>query len=353
VIIRQHIKNWLEAENACPMIDMRSPGEFEVGHIPGAQLLPFFSDEERSEIGTLYKKQGSQDAVLRGLELIGPRLRALTQRAIELAIDGEVRLHCWRGGNRSGAAAQVFSMAGLTVRVLEGGYKAYRAYAHAEMANPHPPLVVLAGPTGSGKTLVLQALKEKGQQVIDLEMLANHKGSAFGWIAEKPQLTNEQFENQVFEVYRQLDPSQPVWLEDESRGIGLNFIPESLWERMKTAPRLYISLPNEQRKAYLVDAYGQFPQEDLARSFGRIRKRLGGQHVQRAVEALECGDLALAAEIALTYYDKTYQHSLERHGKAGYTPVEFRVLNPPAMADVLIERVSHSSFFSSPTTDFQ
>lgn len=350
MIERLQIGEWLDAGSDWPVIDMRSPGEYKEGHIPGAILMPFFSDEERAEVGTLYKQSSRKEALLRGLELVGPKLRHLVEQAFALAPQGSLRIYCWRGGDRSGSVAQLLSMAGLRVRVLEGGYKAYRGAAHAMMAEKTPPLIILAGPTGSGKTLVLQELERQGQQIIDLEQLANHKGSAFGWIAEQPQLSNEQFENLVFEAYRSLDPGRPVWLEDESRGIGLNFIPESLWERMKRAPRVYLELPYSVRRAYLVSAYGQFPVKALKTSFERIRKRLGGQHLQSALRALDYHDLGTAADIALQYYDKAYRHSLERHSNAEVEPVAFPRLDPPMIAQALVDKARLLFSFPSNST---
>ena len=353
MIERLHISEWIGIGADWPVLDMRSPGEFEAGHIPGAHPLPFFSDRERAEVGTIYKQRGPREALLLGLDLIGPKLRSLVEQTIALAPQGKLRIYCWRGGHRSGAAAQLLAMAGFQVCVLDGGYKAYRGYAHEQMAKAYPRLVILAGPTGSAKTPVLHELQRLGQQVIDLEKLANHKGSAFGWIGERPQLTNEQFENMVFEEYRHLDPQQHVWLEDESRGIGLNFVPESLWERMKLAPRFYISIPLSERRSYLMSAYGQYPLADLQKSFERIRKRLGGQNLQNALRALERGDLESATDIALQYYDKTYRHSLQRHGNGLVESVEYDRLDPRAMAADLSEKANQLFAHSSSSTNWQ
>lgn len=322
---------------SAPLFDVRSPGEYQSGHIPGALSLPLFSDEERAEVGTLYKQEGPRPAFLRGLEIIGPKMRPMVEEVLEKAPEGKVLVHCWRGGNRSGATGRLLAMAGLQVGVLDGGYKAYRRYAHQQMVQQLPPLLILAGPTGSGKTPILKELQKQGEQIIDLEGLAHHKGSAFGWIEEAPQETNEQFENNIFEVYRKLDSSRPVWLEDESRGIGLNFIPESLWGRMKVAPRIYLELPQQVRQEYLIKTYGEYPLSDLRASFERIRKRLGGQHLKRALQAIEERDAETAVRIALRYYDKAYRHSLGRREEAEVHTLPFAGLDPAHIAKALRE----------------
>ncbi len=222
-----------------------------------------------------------------------------------------------RGGKRSSSVAWLLAFAGLRVAVLEGGYKAYRTYLHAWLESTPFELIILGGATGSGKTELLNALAMKGEQVLDLEALANHKGSAFGWIGEEPQPSTEEYENRIFEQLRNMDTRRRIWVENESRTVGHVFIPEMFWDKMRVSPLIHLEVPLHDRVQHLVRTYACGPNKKaLAESFTRIRKRLGGQHLNRALEALEKEDYTLAAEIALTYYDKTYQYGLEQSSAA-------------------------------------
>jgi tRNA 2-selenouridine synthase len=232
------------------IIDVRSPGEFLQGHIPGATNIPLFSNEERAIIGTIYKQQSRQEAVIKGLEIVGPKLKELVLNAKSVAVDNTVFIHCWRGGMRSGFVATLLEMYGLDVFVLKNGYKAFRTLALKSFADQRS-ILLLGGKTGSGKTLILKKLKEEGQQVIDLEALAHHKGSAFGALGEKEQPSQEQFENEVAAQFFSLDSAVPVWLEDESRLIGKKVIPPALWEQMREAKIIYLNLSFETRLDYI------------------------------------------------------------------------------------------------------
>ncbi len=294
------------------LLDVRTPAEFDQGHIPGARSLPLFSNEERAEVGTLYKQVSPDQAFLRGLEFAGARMRAYVEEARRLAPWRKVVVHCWRGGQRSSSMGWLLESAGFDVQVLAGGYKAFRQYLHFYLAQPHHPLVILGGRTGTGKTKILQAIGRLGEQIVDLEAMAHHKGSAFGALGEAPQPTVEQFENDLYFALRRIPAGERLWLEDESRSIGRTYIPQPFWERMMAAPLIYVDMPLELRVENLVEDYGRFPREALAASFERITKRLGGQHVKAALEALERDDLATAAEIALRYYDKAYDMTVSR-----------------------------------------
>ncbi|MGE4332621.1 MAG: tRNA 2-selenouridine(34) synthase MnmH, partial [Macellibacteroides sp.] len=187
--------DFLEQSKTGIMIDVRSPSEFEAGHIPGARNLPLFSDNERAEIGTRYVQYGKDNAVERGLEIVGPKLAGFVKQARLWADGTPIYMYCWRGGMRSGSMAWLFRTAGLTTYLLSGGYKAYRN-SFAQLLEAHPwQLLILGGPTGCGKTEVLHQLQRMEQQVIDLEGLAHHKGSAFGSLGETAQPSTEQFTN--------------------------------------------------------------------------------------------------------------------------------------------------------------
>ncbi|MBK6948510.1 MAG: tRNA 2-selenouridine(34) synthase MnmH [Haliscomenobacter sp.] len=330
------VERLLKEQTERVLLDVRTPAEFEGGHIPGAQNLPLFTNEERAIVGTMYKQQNPEIAFDKGLEFAGARMSWYVKEAKRLAPDRNVFIHCWRGGKRSGSLAWLLGFAGFEVGVLEGGYKAYRNYILNEFAvRPIRP-VVLGGPTGSGKTEILRCLREAGEQVIDLEGLANHKGSSFGAIGESPQPTVEQFENNLYRELSLMDPTRRVWVENESRAIGRIFLPDGLWNQFQRSPLVKLDVPMEERVQFLVGVYGAFPKEALEDAFRRIERRLGGQHLKAALDALERNDFATAAEIALRYYDKSYSFATS---KGSFDPVliwPVQKLDPYQIANQLI-----------------
>lgn len=296
---------------AWPMLDVRSPKEFMHGHIPGATNMPLFDNEGRAEVGTIYKQKGKQPAILRGLELVGPNMASMAELGRTASIDNTIFVHCWRGGMRSGSVAWLLESYGLKVFTLKGGYKAFRNYVQQQFAEPKR-FVVLGGRTGSRKTQFLHSLRQQGEQIIDLEGLAHHKGSAFGTLGEKPQPTQEQFENTLGLALRQLDPAKHTWIEDESRTIGTKVIPGGLWDQMRDAQVISIQQPLEERVEYLTQEYGKFPAEQLREAITRIGKRLGPQHMKDALIALDAADLRTVCRICLQYYDRSYDYGLSQ-----------------------------------------
>ncbi|MBK9763211.1 MAG: tRNA 2-selenouridine(34) synthase MnmH [Flavobacteriales bacterium] len=294
-----------------PVIDVRSPGEFARGHIPGARSLPLFTDEERAVVGTLYKQQGRDTAVLEGLRIVGPKLSLIVEEVRSIATDGHIGVHCWRGGERSGSVAWLLDKAGFnTVSTMKGGYKAFRNHVLTSFNNTFN-IRIIGGYTGTGKTELLGHLRALGERTLDLEGLANHKGSSFGAIGEAPQPTTEQFENELWNALRMIDPNKTGWVEDESQMIGRLKIPDPFFQQMRAAQCTFADMPREERAARLVKDYGKYPKEQLAEATKRIEKRLGPQHCKAALEALATGDLYTVAMITLAYYDKTYLHGLE------------------------------------------
>ncbi|THH41523.1 tRNA 2-selenouridine(34) synthase MnmH [Neolewinella litorea] len=314
------------------LLDVRSPGEYAEGHAPGAVSLPLFSDAERAEVGTLYKQENPDAALLRGLEIAGGKMRQLVERARVAAPEGRVAVQCWRGGQRSASVAWLLERAGMDVRQLEGGYKAYRAYVRRWLGEAHHPLRVLSGPTGSGKTHVLHALAAEGARIVDLEGLANHKGSSFGALGEAAQPTTEAFENLLFEALRGIPVGETVWVEDESRMIGTVCQPDVFYDRLVSAPVTELVQPEEWRVNNLVRDYAGYPPDALAAAFTRLRKKLGGQRLQDALAALEGGDFETAARIALVYYDKAYAHYAARKPVGKHTRITLSDPDPRATA---------------------
>ncbi|MCK5884434.1 MAG: tRNA 2-selenouridine(34) synthase MnmH [Bacteriovoracaceae bacterium] len=297
-----------------PIIDVRSPGEFSQGHIPGAYNIPLFTDSEREEIGTIYKRKGKDKAVHRGLEIVGPKLASFvseSKKLLKRSGSEQVLVHCWRGGMRSGSFVWLLNTAGIKTGLLKGGYKAYRAHIRTEF-DKTTNFLVLGGLTGSGKTEILHILRERGEQVIDLEGLANHKGSAFGLLGQAEQPTTEQFENNCNNILREFDLSKTVWIEGESANIGRVRIVAPLIEQMKIATSIVVELVRDLRLDRIMIEYGDFDIEDLKFHSGRIRKKLGGQNLQAVEEFLDNGDIRSAADILLDYYDKGYWHALKK-----------------------------------------
>lgn len=295
------------------VIDVRSPAEFSDGHIPGAINIPLFTDEERAKVGTLYKQASPEAAMDAGLAFAGAKMKSLAKqgRAAAQKSGSKLLIHCWRGGNRSKAMEWLFRFTGLEVARLAGGYKSYRTALHTFFNELDLELNIVGGCTGAGKTEVLQHLRASGEQVIDLEQLAHHKGSAFGSIGEEEQPTNEQFENDLFFEFLQFDLTRPIWLENESKNIGKTYMPEGLWEKLRTSRLFALEVNEDVRLNRALRYYSEDVNMDsLKKCFERIRKRLGGLAYQQAIHALDEQDLRAAAAIALKYYDKSYRFQL-------------------------------------------
>lgn len=306
------IDKFIARSRNIPVLDVRSPSEFKQGHIPGAINLPLFNNNERAEVGTLYKNKGRQEALKKGLDIVGPKMRHFVEKAEEVTSPSHNRIlvHCWRGGMRSESMGWLLETAGFNVSTLKGGYKVFRNWTLNYFERPFT-IIMVGGYTGSGKSRLLANLSNKGEQVIDLEGHANHKGSAFGHLGEPEQPTGEQFENNLAYELDRMDPSYPIWIEDESRLIGHRCLPQGLFSQMERAPLVCIDVPKEKRIQRLIKEYAVFGDEQLKESINKISKRLGGLRTRQALEAIEQKEYEKAARIALTYYDKVYQYSLD------------------------------------------
>ncbi len=325
----------LRDRNERVLLDVRSPGEYAQGHIPGAVSFPLFSNAERAEVGTIYKQKGPDAALELGLIFVGPKMAGFVQQARDLSPDRKIAVHCWRGGKRSQSVAWLLRTAGFDVATLAGGYKFYRRHVLDAFENSQLPLRIVGGPTGSGKTKILHALREQGGQIIDLEAIAHHKGSAFGFIGEAPQPTVEQFENNLFEAMLPLNPARTVWVENESRSIGRVYIPAAFWQKMKVAPLYNIEIPTAARLENLLRDYVLTDKTDLENAFLKIDRKLGGQNLKIALEALQNDDFSTAAQIALQYYDKTYQHCLDINTSPDIQHLQFDTGDPAVIAQAL------------------
>jgi tRNA 2-selenouridine synthase len=300
---------FLKEARKIPVVDVRTPAEYNQGHIPFASNIPLFSNEERASVGKTYKNAGKNEAIITGLEYAGPKMKGLALKAKTIASDNKLLVHCWRGGMRSASIAWLFETSGLESHTLSGGYKSFRHHV-LESLKGEFPFIVLGGLTGSGKTDILHELLKTGEQVLDLEKLASHKGSAFGGLGEKVQNTNEQFENDIFWELKDMDNNRPIWIEDESRTIGKNTLPAGIHNNIRSSPLIFLDVPISERVDRLVKDYAKFPEEDLCRAVEKIRPRLGDQAAREAIGGIKDGDYSKTANLVLHYYDKTYRYGL-------------------------------------------
>lgn len=305
------IRKFLELSEIFPVADVRSPSEYTAGHIPRAVNIPLFDDNERAAVGLTYKNAGRIKAVLKGLELTGPSMHLKLSAALKIMKNDKLLVHCWRGGMRSEAMAWLFSLGDIHTEILEGGYKSYRNHLLAALSQKRK-MIILGGMTGSSKTHIINYIKKQGRQVIDLEGLANHKGSAFGALGQAQQPTSEHFANLLFEEWRHLDANGPLWLEDESRNIGNVFMPDPFFRNMLDSPAVMLMMDIETRLPRLIGEYSAYPPGILKESIIKIRKRLGGDNTTDALRAVDSGDFSKAIEITLSYYDKAYLFSINR-----------------------------------------
>jgi len=306
-----NVIRFLELSGITPIADVRSPSEFNSGHIPGAINIPLFDDKERAAVGTKFKKEGRLPAILEGLKYTGPEMSSKLENALKIAKNGKLLVHCWRGGMRSEAMAWLFSLADIETEVLDGGYKSYRHHI-LESLSVKRKMIVLGGMTGSSKTHILKYLKTTGQQVVDLEGLANHKGSAFGALGQPAQPSTGQFANILFNDWKQLSSDLPVWVEDESRNIGSVFMPDSFYLNMQDTPAVILMMDVKTRLLRLIEEYSTYSPESLKTLVLKISKRLGGDKTKDAIDAIEKGDFAKAIELVLYYYDKAYLFGLKK-----------------------------------------
>ena len=315
------IHDFIGLTESIPLVDVRTPAEFEQGKIPGAFNIPIFSNEERVQVGTTYKQKGREKAILLGFDLTGSKWSGFIKSALEIAPDRKIAVHCWRGGMRSGSMAWAFDLYGFDVYLITGGYKNYRRWS-AEQFEKSYPLMVLGGMTGSGKTKLLHQFAARNEQVVDLEDLAQHQGSSYGTMNSMVQPTQEQFENDLAFQLHQLDTTCRIWVEDESLTIGKRCIPKPFWNQMRKATLVNMNVSIQQRVDLLVKEYGALDQDFLITCTERIWKRLGPEQTKNAIAAIRENRMADFIRIVLVYYDKTYVTGLNKRNKDNIIAVE-------------------------------
>ena len=312
------------------VIDVRSPGEYALDHVPGAVNLPVLTDAERAEVGTIYVQDSRFKARRLGAAYVARNVARHLEETLSDREGGFAPLiYCWRGGMRSNAMATIFDQVGWPTTLLSGGYRTYRRYVMTRLYEADLPLrfVLLDGHTGTAKTEMLGRLAGQGFQTLDLEGLAEHRGSLFGALAGRPQPSQKLFESRLLQALDDLDPARPVIAEAESSKIGDRMLPPSLWSRLITAPCIELSASGPARARYLVQTYGDIIADRPALEAALTRMPVQPSPERRAtwqamIEAGAFADLALA--VMALHYDPAYDRSRGRHERPllGVVPLD-------------------------------
>jgi tRNA 2-selenouridine synthase len=308
------IEAYLQNRDRYFLADVRSPGEYEEAHIPGAVNVPLFMDEERVLVGTTYWKEGTDRAKLVGLSLVAPRLPEMVADILAAANGREIVLYCWRGGMRSRSIFAVMEAMGYPARQLVGGYKAFRRQVvrFLSTAEIRQPLFVLNGLTGVGKTTVLKELEKLGAPVLDLEGMANHRGSAFGAVGLGRARSQKDFEALLFLALDQWRDAPFLLVEGEGKKIGPLVLPDFLYTAMSRGQHILLEAGLEVRVQRILDEYRALGdnREALAAAALQLQKKLGSEKCKALADQIRQGEIADAARILCTdYYDRYYRDS--------------------------------------------
>ncbi len=328
-----------------PLIDVRSPGEYYKGHMPNSINIPLFDDEERSMIGTIYKKEGRKKAVIEGLKFFEKKMELILDNLF-MSIDSYktipnknnqffIRIYCSRGGMRSQSIAWLLDKYQLNPITLKGGYKIYRRWV-LDSFSKKLNIVVIGGKTGTGKTRLLSLLEKYKYQTIDLEGFACHRGSTFGGLGMKEQPSNEQFENKIAEKLYSFKNPNNIFVEAESANIGKCKIPHEFFNQMKNSRRIEIIRSESNRLDELIDTYSVYRKEELQESVLRIKKRLGPQRTKIALESIDNERWDLVCKSVLDYYDKCYEYE-----KVGKTNIEILDLTDKKYDESILELLNN------------
>ncbi len=330
------------------VIDARSEGEFAEDHLPGAINWPSLDDAQRHEVGTLYKQVNPFEARKRGAALVAANIaRHIEREVMDKPKNWKPLVYCWRGGQRSGSLSLVLGQIGFDVRIVEGGYKAFRAAMLAQLPELAQRLSyrVVCGPTGSGKTRLLQALEAAGAQVLDLEALASHRSSVLGLIPGQPQPRQKRFDTLVWDKLRGFDPALPVYVESESKKVGNVAVPEALITAMRAGECLRLDLSDEERVRLLLEDYSFFSADPgfFSQRLEALVQLRGREQVQAWQAQIRAGDIeSVVRELLVKHYDPGYASSTSRNfeGFAQARVVAPRNRSPEAMAALAKELVS-------------
>jgi tRNA 2-selenouridine synthase len=329
-----------------PLIDVRSPSEYYKGHMPNSINIPLFDNDERSIIGTIYKKEGREKAVIEGLKILEKKIDFLLDNLF-ISIDKHkiiqdvnnnkslIRIYCSRGGMRSRSIAWLLEKYRMKPVTLNGGYKKYRRWILDSFSKKWN-IVIIGGKTGTGKTRLLSLLDKYNYQTIDLEGFACHRGSTFGGLGMKEQPSNEKFENKIGEKLYSFRSINNIFIEAESANIGKCKIPHELFNQMKSSRRIEIIRSESNRLDELIDTYSGFKKEELQESVLRIKKRLGPQRTKIALESINNEKWDLVCRSVLDYYDKCYEYE-----KVGKTNIKLIDLTDKKYDESILELINN------------
>lgn len=313
------IANVSELDRFDDWIDVRSPSEFALDHVANAINLPVLDDAERARVGTLYKQTSSFEAKKVGAALVARNIaRHLDASLATRQKNWQPLVYCWRGGNRSASLAHVLRQIGWNAHALDGGYKAYRRHVLAELERlpPHLQLRIVCGPTGSGKSHLLQRLAAQGGQVLDLEELAAHRGSVLGNLPDRPQPSQKHFESRIWDTLRKFAPERPIFVEAESIKIGRLRVPEALIARMWQSPCLRIQMPLTARVMFLTREYAHFLHDlpDLETKLRCLYTLHGRDKIEDWLSlAAQQRWPELVERLLVEHYDPAYRRSTSSH----------------------------------------
>lgn len=297
------------------LIDTRSPAEYEQGHIPGAFNVPLLENDERAIVGSLYKQIGQESAKRKGLEIVSGKLTEMVERIAGLMKEdpaASLIVYCWRGGMRSKSLLTILDLMGISGSQLQGGYKAYRRHVQDALANfsLQPQLFVLCGSTGAGKTTLLKHLSENGYPVIDLEGLANHRGSAFGHVGLGNPATAQNFDAELLQLLTDINAEPLLFIECESKRVGNVYLPEPLYAAMQSARRILVQVRRSTRARRLIEEYTDSfnnNNPEIATSISSLEKKLGKKQIAQLLADYAAGNLLSVTETLLeSYYDPLY-----------------------------------------------
>jgi tRNA 2-selenouridine synthase len=301
------------------IIDVRTPAEYAEDHIPGAINCPVMDNEERITVGTLYKQVSPFEARKVGAALVSKNIaRHLQERFLDRPKSWKPLIYCWRGGQRSGAMNIIFSQVGWASHQLESGYKAYRRDTLQKLSDIPQALDfrIICGPTGCGKSRLLQALGAAGHQVLDLETLAGHRGSVLGRLPDQPQPSQKWFDSLLLQAIQHLDLSRPVYVEAESNRIGLITLPDALCRKMHASPCLLLEVPLQERIRFLLEDYHFYLDEPerLVTQLEVLKNIYGKAQLATWAAMARAGQFSELVEDLLTrHYDPAYSRSMTRH----------------------------------------
>lgn len=325
------------------IIDARSPAEFDEDHLPGAVNMPSLDDEERTLVGTIYKQRSAFEAKRAGAPIVSRNIARHIESLGEKPKSWRPLVYCWRGGGRSGALAHVLRQVGWDAVRLEGGYKAFRkqVVADLEALPARFSFRVICGPTGSGKSRLLEALAPAGAQVLDLEALAAHRGSVLGELPDAPQPSQKSFETALWTALSSFDAARTVFVESESKKVGNLRVPDALIERMRASPCIRLEASDSTRVALLREDYAHFEsrREALAEKLDCLRNLHGAERIDGWKSALAAGEWdRLVHDLLESHYDPAYRKSLSRNYREAQSapPVEVRDISRAGFAALAV-----------------